>query len=139
MQHFVITAVARMPEQTTLCRCGRVFSTSGTVVALGEFENDEWKRLEADKYLHIREARDDEVAAQAVTAEPLDAEAAAELAERLDEVIRALEPGDFGQDGKPKITAIRKWLPEEKDRIDATLRDAVWKLMTEGGFEAPKA
>lgn len=101
-------------------RLGRAWTKDGVVVEQSDFSDAEWEILASDQMLHIRPA-------------PAEAELAAASDEALVEAVKVaiseMAPGDFQQDGKPKLSVLKELMPEEKSRITAQLRDQVWAAL----------
>ncbi|MBT2131220.1 HI1506-related protein [Aliiroseovarius lamellibrachiae] len=108
-------------------RCGRHFTHAGTPVSKGDFDDTQWARLEAEPKLRIKPATAEDLAS------------AEDRAFQIKEAITSLTAGDFQQDGKPKMDALKALLHDGLGKIPATERDAVWADMLAANFEAPKA
>lgn len=113
-------------------RCGEFFPHTGRVFAESVFTPEQWERLKNEPALHISETEDAPTSGD----EPeVDADHDLKLA--LAHKVAELAAQDFQKDGKPKLEALRKALPEVKADITADLRDVVWDSLLEGGFDAP--
>lgn len=113
---------------TGFWRCGVHFSHEGKFVSLDDFTGEQWDILKAEPMLRISEATEAEVEA----ANPPN-----ELHARITEVVSTLAKDDFGQDGKPKVDALRERLGDEFGKITASDRDAAWDALKANGFELP--
>ena len=120
-------------------RCGVRLTADGAVFERGAFTPREWARLRSDP---------------AVTVEPI-SETAPEEADDLGEVelveddvstpvdelvrvISELAPGDFTQDGQPRMRALRAALPGMDDAlITDAARDEAMRLLAQSGFRPP--
>jgi hypothetical protein len=100
-------------------RCGRTFTTEGSIVNPAEFTKEEWDILVAEKMLHIGPAPD------GASGEVDDAA----LREVVKEAIGKLSAEDFGEDGLPKVDALRKVLPAKTKGITASLVAEVWAAL----------
>jgi len=114
---------------TGFWRCGTHFPPEGKFVSHDDFTEKQWKILGGEKMLRISEATDAEIEA---------ANPPTELHARIADVISTLAPADFGQDGKPKVDALKERLGEEFDKITASDRDAAWEAIKANGFEPPE-
>jgi len=120
-------------------RCGVRLTDKGAVFERGAFTAREWARLRADP---------------AVKVEPLDEAAPEEFPEAdeavlveddapgpVDELVRViptLEPGDFTQDGQPRMRALRAALPDMDDAlITDAARDEAMRRLAQSGFRPP--
>ncbi|SMH35892.1 hypothetical protein [Maritimibacter sp. HL-12] len=108
-------------------RCGRQWTKAGTIVPVDDLTDDEWKRIMEEPRLVV------EPASEADLVENGDDEA---LRRVIAEAIHQLGAEDFQKDGKPRIEALKELLPEGT-KINAALRDEVFKEEVEGGFTAP--
>ncbi len=100
-------------------RCGRTFTLEGTIVDPNEFSKEEWDVLVNEKMLHVGPAPEN---AQAV----IDDSA---LRETVKEAIGKLQSEDFGEDGLPKVDALRKVLPGKTKGVTASLVAEVWATL----------
>lgn len=98
-------------------RAGRFWPHEGVTVAPDELEDGALERLKAEPMLRVTPVD---------AAHPAQALSDEQLAEAVKAAIATLEAGDFGKDGAPKLAPLKERLPDEKDRITAELRDAVW-------------
>lgn len=114
---------------TGFWRCGVHFPPEGKFVARGDFSDTQWKILTDEKMVRISEATEAEIEA----ANPPN-----ELHARIADVIQLLSPEDFGQDGKPKVDAIRDRLGDEFGKIRAADRDAAWDAIQANRTDADK-
>ncbi|PID95875.1 MAG: hypothetical protein CSA85_00185 [Alphaproteobacteria bacterium] len=108
-------------------RCGRHFTESGIVVDGSDFTEEQWERLKAEAKLRVEEVPEDDDAGPD------------ERAVRIAEGITTLSAEDFQRDGKPKLDSLNALLGDELGKITGAERDAVWRVVKEGGFEAPTA
>lgn len=99
---------------TTFFRAGRAWPKEGAIVPVTDLTEADIAWIRAEPMLRVEEVDPTEAAAPAEDA----------IKAALRDVIAALPAEGFGQDGKPKLDAIRKELPDLK--ISAELRDAVW-------------
>lgn len=97
-------------------RCGRFFPVDGIVLDKAELEDVQWKTLQAEPRLRLEPVADEEASTIAETE--------GETMAAITAALVKLEPGDYGNDGKPKIDALRALLPNLK--ITAPLRDVAW-------------
>lgn len=97
-------------------RCGRMFPPEGIIVDSAEFEPAQLQAIRSEARLHVEEVSEDDIAGTA-TGE-------AEAIAAITAAFGRLEAADYGNDGKPKLDALRKLLPDVK--ITAALRDAAW-------------
>jgi len=99
MSKQVLIQAAKGTLHGSFRRLGRTFTTEGTVVDAGAFTKEEWDILVAEPMLHVGPAPEG-----AVAAAPDDSA----LREAVKTAIGNLAPDDFGDDGKPKLAAVRK-------------------------------
>lgn len=95
-------------------RLGRFWPKEGVAVDADAFTQDEWDVLSNEPMLSVR-------LVAAATPPDLDA-----VRDKIRQAIAGLAPEDFQKDGKPKVTALQKALPDVRDLITAALRDEVW-------------
>lgn len=120
-------------------RCGVRLTAAGAVFERGAFTAREWARLRADPAVKV-EPPDE--ATPEDTPEPEDIELVEdEPAGPVDELVRvipALEPGDFTQDGQPRMRALRAALPDMDDAlITDVARDEAVRRLAQSGFRPP--
>lgn len=97
-------------------RAGRAWPKDGVTIPVTDLTEADLQRIKAEPRLHVEE----------IDADAVDEISDEELRALLSQAIAALEPDAFGQDGKPKLEALRSALPDEKKRITAEMRDEVW-------------
>jgi hypothetical protein len=100
-------------------RLGRTFKTTGSIVDQAEFSKEDWDILVAEKMLHIGPAPEGASGEVDDTA----------LREAVKEAIAKLQAEDFGDDGLPKVDALRKVLPAKTKGVTATLVAEVWTTL----------
>ncbi|WP_037087931.1 hypothetical protein [Cereibacter sphaeroides] len=98
-------------------RLGRGWTAAGEVVEAHDFTAEDWAVLQSDPMLHIGPAPDEAAAAVA---------SASELKDRLREAIAALPAEGFGEDGAPKLDALRAALPAGTAGLTKKLVAEVW-------------
>lgn len=115
-------------------RCGVRLSKQGAEFQVyegkpvkGGLSTEELARMEKDPRVVVTALAEDE---------PAPVDPAVALAERVRAAIAALEPGDFDQNGKPKLGALREALPDDAKAITADLRDEVYTALLTAGFTA---
>jgi hypothetical protein len=96
-------------------RAGRFWSHAGTLVDPETLGTGVLERLRAERNLHITEASTDE--AEAAQAE--------QLRDQVKGVIGTLDAEEFGEDGAPKVPAVRRAL-KGVNGITAALVAEVW-------------
>jgi hypothetical protein len=104
-------------------RAGRHWPHDGVIVDTADLADGVLKQLMAEPMLRVTPVDADQ-STQSLSDEDLNA--------AVKSIIEMLDAEEFGQDGKPKIPAIKKRLPEAKDRITVELRDAVWASLAQG-------
>lgn len=120
-------------------RCGVRLTDAGAVFERGAFTAREWARLRADPAVKV------EPLDEAAPDEPAEAEEIALVeddapgpVDELARVIPGLEPGDFTQDGQPRMRALRTALPDMDDAlITDAARDEAMRRLARSGFRPP--
>lgn len=97
-------------------RAGMFWPHEGRVVDADTLPADVLARLKAEPALHISPA----------TGVEAEAAAAADLRDLIKASFGGLEPGDFTEDGTPKVEAVRKVLPKGTKGATAALVAEVW-------------
>ena len=97
-------------------RLGRCFTTEGSVHSVDEFSESELETLASTSMLRISAAPDGE-------APEAEAETVALLIKRA---LSELEASDFGEDGRPKLAAVKKALPAGTKGVTADLVATIW-------------
>ena len=100
-------------------RAGRFFPKDGVTIPVTDLTEKDLERIRAEPNLRVEEVDGD--AAVTLSDE--------ELKQMLSVAIATLTEDGFGQDGKPKLEALRAAIPDEKVRITAALRDEVWAAL----------
>lgn len=96
-------------------RCGRHWPFEGEVVAVTDLTEADLARIRAEPRLRV------------TPVDPDRTDDGQSLRAAITQAIAALPPEGFGQDGKPKLDALRAALPEVAPRdVTGTLRDEVW-------------
>lgn len=101
-------------------RCGRTFTTEGSIVNPAEFSKEEWDILVAEKMLHIGPAPDTALGGASVEGDD------AALREAVKEALGKLDPTEFGEGGVPSADAVRRVLPPKTKGVTASLVTEVW-------------
>ncbi|PTE15938.1 hypothetical protein [Pseudogemmobacter blasticus] len=99
-------------------RCGVHWPEAGKTVSRDEFTPEQWTILKDEPNLRIGPAPEDTV----------DVAGAIEDSLRVSvrDAIGQLEPGDFGEDGLPKVEALRKALPTGTKGLTKALVAEIW-------------
>jgi hypothetical protein len=120
-------------------RCGVRITDAGAVFERGAFTAREWARLRADPAVKV-EPLDEAAPEDAAEAEEI-ALVEDEAPGPVDELVRVipgLEPGDFTQDGQPRMRALRATLPDMDDTlITDAARDEAMRRLAQSGFRPP--
>ncbi len=120
-------------------RCGVRLTDTGAVFERGAFTAREWARLRADPAVKV-EPLDEAAPEDAAEAEEI-ALVEDEAPGPVDELVRVipgLEPGDFTQDGQPRMRALRAALPDMDDAlITDAARDEAMRRLAQSGFRPP--
>lgn len=123
-------------------RCGVRLTADGAVFERGAFTAREWARLRTDPAVKVEPL--DEVAPDEAPEAPeaeeitLVEEDVPDPVDELVRVIPGLEPGDFTQDGQPRMRALRAALPEMGDAlITDAARDEAMRRLAQSGFRPP--
>lgn len=120
-------------------RCGVRLTDAGAVFERGAFTAREWARLRADPAVKV-EPLDEAAPEDAVEDEEITLveDEAPGPVDGLVRVIPGLEPGDFTQDGQPRMRALRAALPEMDDAlITDAARDEAMRRLARSGFRPP--
>lgn len=116
MTKLVLIKAAASALHGSFRRLGRTFTTEGSIVNPADFSPAEWDVLVGEKMLHIGPAPDDAEVAVDDSA----------LREVIKGAISKLQAEDFGDDGLPKVDALRKVLPAKTKGVTSTLIAEVW-------------
>lgn len=97
-------------------RAGRGWPKDGITIPATDLTEADLDRIRAEPRLHVAEIDGD-----------ADTEISDEdLRQLVATAIGELDADAFGQDGKPKLPALRSAIPDHKDRITTEMRDEVW-------------
>lgn len=122
-------------------RCGVRLTDAGAVFERGAFTVREWARLRADPAVKVEpldEAAPDGAAEDEAEEIALVEDEAPDPVDELVRVIPGLEPGDFTQDGQPRMRALRSALPDMDDAlITDAARDEAMRRLAQSGFRPP--
>lgn len=117
---FTVAAIAK----AGFYRCAKFFPHEGLTLAASEFTEKQWERIRNEPQLRVTEATEKDV------------EAAEARALQIVEIIKSLEPADFGSNDKPKVDAINALLDANQPKVKSGERDEIWaKLLEADGKE----
>ncbi len=119
MSKLVLIKAAAGALHGSFRRLGRTFTTEGSIVNSSEFTKEEWDVLVTEKMLHIGPAPEG-------AKEAVDDSA---LREVVKDAISKLQAEDFGDDGQPKVDALRKALPKNTKGVTDTMVAEVWATL----------
>lgn len=120
-------------------RCGVRLTADGAVFERSAFTAREWARLRTDPAVKV-EPLDEAAPDEAPEAEEITLveEDVPDPVGELVRVIPGLEPGDFTQDGQPRMRALRAALPGMGDvLITDAARDEAMRRLAQSGFRPP--